>query len=64
MPKERKNNYDLHTVMMVCARSRRRTIRRTRVRRLDTMQIRKSVTLLFVVLLTIALFGLMREFIL
>ena len=49
--------------MAVCARSRR-TIRRTRVRRIDTMQIRKSVTFLFVVLLTIVLFGIVREFLL
>ena len=61
MPRQPKTEYDLHTVMAVCARSRR-TIRRTRVRRIDTMQIRKSVTVLFVVLLTIAIFGLMREF--
>ena len=61
MPHQPKTEYDLHTVMAVCARSRR-TIRRTRVRRIDTMQIRKSVTVLFVVLLTIAIFGLMREF--
>ena len=63
MPHQNKTEYDLHTVMAVCARSRR-TIRRTRVRRIDTMQIRKSVTFLFVVLLTIVLFGLAREFLL
>jgi hypothetical protein len=63
MPKQNKTEYDLHTVMAVCARSRR-TIRRTRVRRIDTMQIRKSVTFLFVVLLTIVLFGIVREFLL
>ena len=61
MPRQPKTECDLHTVMAVCARSRR-TIRRTRVRRIDTMRIRKSVTVLFVVLLTIAIFGLMREF--
>ena len=61
MPRKNKTEYDLHTVMAVCARSRR-TIRRTRVRRIDTMQIRKSVTFLFVVLLTIALFGIVKEF--
>ena len=61
MPRQNNTDYDLHTIMAVCARSRR-TIRRTRVRRIDTMQIRKSVTVLFVVLLTIAIFGLMREF--
>ena len=63
MPRQNKTEYDLHTVMAVCARSRR-TIRRTHVRRIDTMQIRKSVTFLFVLLLTIALFGLAREFLL
>lgn len=63
MPKQNKTEYDLYTVMAVCARSRR-TIRRTRVRRIDTMQIRKSVTFLFVVLLTIVLFGIVREFLL
>ena len=63
MPRQPKTEYDLHTVMAVCARSRR-AIRRTRVRRIDTMQIRKSVTFLFVVLLTVALFGLIREFLL
>ena len=63
MPHQPKTEYDLHTVMAVCARSRR-TIRRTRVRRIDTMQIRKSVTFIFVVLLCIAIFGLMREFLL
>lgn len=61
MPRQNKTDYDLHTIMAVCARSRR-TIRRTRVRRIDTMQIRKSVTFIFVVLLSIALFGLVREF--
>ena len=61
MQHQPKTEYDLHTVMAVCARSRR-TIRRTRVRRIDTMQIRKSVTFIFVVLLSIALFGLVREF--
>ena len=63
MPQQNKTEYDLHTVMAVCARSRR-TIRRTRVRRIDTMQIRKTVTFLFVVLLTIVLFGIAREFLL
>ena len=63
MPQQNKTEYDLHTVMAVCARSRR-TIRRTRVRRIDTMQIRKTVTFLFVLLLTVVLFGLMREFLL
>ncbi|MBR4371252.1 MAG: hypothetical protein IKS92_09415 [Victivallales bacterium] len=61
MPRQNKTEYDLHTVMAVCARSRR-TIRRARVRRIDTMQIRKTVTFLFVLLLTVALFGLAREF--
>ena len=61
MPRQNKTEYDLHTVMAVCARSRR-TIRRTKVRRIDTMQIRKTVTFLFVALLMIAVFGLMREF--
>ena len=63
MPRQPKTEYDLHTIRAVCAHSRR-TIRRTRVRRIDTMQIRKSVTFLFVVLLTVALFGLIREFLL
>ena len=63
MPRKNKTNYDLHTIMTVCARSRR-TIRRTRVRRIDTMQIRKTVTFLFVLLITVVLFGLMREFLL
>ena len=61
MPRQNKTEYDLHTVMAVCARSRR-TIRRARVRRIDTMQIRKTVTFLFVALLMVAIFGLMREF--
>ena len=61
MQRQNKTEYDLHTVMAVCARSRR-TIRRTKVRRIDTMQIRKAVTFLFVLLLTVALFGLVREF--
>ena len=61
MPRQPKTEYDLHTIMAVCARSRH-TIRRARVRRIDTMQIRKSVTFLFVVLLTVALIGLLREF--
>ena len=61
MSRQPKTEYDLQTVMAVCARSRR-TIRRARVRRIDTMQIRKSVTFLFVVLLTVALIGLLREF--
>jgi hypothetical protein len=63
MPRQPKTEYDLHTVMAVCARSRR-TIRRTRVGRIDTMQILKSVTFIFVVLLTVAIFGLVREFLL
>ena len=63
MPRNNKTDYDLHTIMAVCARSRR-PIRRTRVRRIDTMQIRKTVTFLFVVLLTIVLFGIAREFLL
>jgi hypothetical protein len=63
MPRQNKTDYDLHTIMAVCARSRHH-IRRTRVRRIDTMQIRKTVTFLFVLLLTVALFGLMREFLL
>ena len=61
MPKQNKTEYDLHTVMAVCARSRR-TIRRPRVRRIDTMQIRKYVTILFVVLISIVILGLAREF--
>ncbi|MCR5382523.1 MAG: hypothetical protein K6G44_16175 [Lentisphaeria bacterium] len=61
MQRQNKTEYDLHTVMAVCARSRR-TIRRTKVRRIDTMQIRKAVTLLFVLFLTVALVGLVREF--
>ncbi|MBO7620792.1 MAG: hypothetical protein J6T06_09795 [Victivallales bacterium] len=61
MPRQPKTEYDLHTIMAVCARSRH-TIPRARVRRIDTMQIRKSVTFLFVVLLTVALIGLLREF--
>ena len=63
MPRKNKTDYDLHTIRAVCARSRR-PIRRTRVRRIDTMQIRKTVTFLFVVLLTIVLFGIVREFLL
>jgi len=63
MPHKHKTNYDLHTIMTACAHSRR-TIRRTRVRRIDTMQIRKTVTFLFVLLITVVLFGLMREFLL
>ncbi|MBO7533346.1 MAG: hypothetical protein J6T46_05110 [Victivallales bacterium] len=61
MQRQNKTEYDLHTVMAVCARSRR-TIRRTKVRRIDTMQIRKAVTFLFVLFLTVALVGLVREF--
>ena len=61
MPQQNKTEYDLHTVMAVCARTRR-TIRRTRVRRIDTMQIRKYVTILFVVLISIVILGLAREF--
>ena len=61
MQRQNKTEYDLHTVMAVYARSRR-TIRRTKVRRIDTMQIRKAVTLLFVLFLTVALVGLVREF--
>ncbi|MBQ9444943.1 MAG: hypothetical protein IJU61_00020 [Victivallales bacterium] len=61
MPQQNKTEYDLHTVMAVCARMRR-PIRRTRVRRIDTMQIRKYVTILFVVLISIVILGLAREF--
>ncbi|MBP5673232.1 MAG: hypothetical protein J6X49_12650 [Victivallales bacterium] len=46
-----------------CAPSRRR-IKRHSVRRVDTLQIRKTVTLLLVLLLVVAVFGLMKEFIL
>ena len=63
MPRRKKTKYDLHTTMVACAQSRH-TIRRTRVRRIDTMQVRKTITVLLVLLITIALFGLMREFML
>ncbi len=61
MPQQNKTEYDLHMVMAVCARMRR-PIRRTRVRRIDTMQIRKYVTILFVAFLIIVIFGLAQEF--
>lgn len=63
MPRKKKTTYDLHTIMLACARSQP-GIRRTRVRRIDTMQVRKTVMLLLVLLISVALYGLMREFML
>ena len=56
-------SFNLHTIMASCAYSRRR-IRRRSVRRIDTMQTRKAVTLLLVLLLVVAAFGIMKEFLL
>ena len=64
MPKKTKEvTYNLQTIMENCAPSRRR-IKRHSVRRVDTLQIRKTVTLLLVLLLVVAVFGLMKDFIL
>ena len=64
MPKKQKEvTYNLQTIMENCAHPRRR-IKRHSVRRVDTLQIRKTVTLLLVLLLVVAVFGLMKEFIL